>query len=174
MRSTILRSTLAVCAALTVVPASAGAVVGGTPDTANQYANVAVLRFIDTDTDTRWRCSGTLIEPNVIITAAHCTEDADLVYYSFAVDRPTVEPDAAGATGWTLGGSNLDDEDNIFTHPDWDGDLQNNSLDDIGLIILDAPVTGIAPATVAPEGYSLDAVPHGTAFTAVGYGIRYV
>jgi secreted trypsin-like serine protease len=174
MSALILRAAVAACAAVAIAPASAGAVVGGTPDTANTFSNVAVLRFIDVDGGTRWRCSGTLIAPNVIITAAHCTEGAEQVYYSFAVDRPTVEPDAPGATGWTLGGDNGDPVQNIYTHPDWDGDLQNNSLDDIGLIILDAPVAGIAPATIAPDGYSLEGLARQTVFTAVGYGIRYV
>ena len=175
MGRTTLRAALLCAAAFTLTPATAGAVVAGTPDTANRYSNVAVLRFLDIDGDDRWRCSGTLIAPNVIITAAHCTEGAEQVYYSFAVTRPTVEPDAPGATGWTLGGDDsVAGEQNIYTHPDWDGDLQNNSLDDIGVIILDQPVTGIPLAPLPAAGYSLESVAHGTAFTVVGYGVTYV
>ena len=86
--------------------------------------------------------------------------------------RPTSRPDASGATGWTLGGSNLDAEQSIFTDPDWDGDLQIQGLDDIGVIVLDTSVTGVEPATIAPLG-TLDGLPRGTLFTLVGFGIHY-
>ena len=175
MGRSIRRAALLCAAAFTLTPASAGAVVAGTPDTANQFSNVAVLRFLDLDGATRWRCSGTLIAPNAIITAAHCTEGAEQVYYSFAVTRPTDEPDAPGAVGWTLGGDDsVPGPQNIYTHPEWDGDLQNNSLDDLGLIILPAPVAGIQPSPLPAPGFSLEPVPHATPFTVVGYGITYV
>jgi hypothetical protein len=160
------------------LPGQAAAVQGGERDVDNTFSNVAILRFIDTDgtypTD-RWRCTGTLVSPTVIITAAHCTEaPADIVYYSFDWQGPLGEPDAKPGIpaelrndpGWTLGG------DNLFTDPDWDGDLQNQSLDDIGIIVLDTPVTGIEPAEIAPLGY-LEGTPRGTLFTVAGYGVRY-
>ncbi|MDF2967975.1 MAG: putative trypsin-like serine protease [Nocardioidaceae bacterium] len=166
---------MAVAAGMLVaaIPSQATAIQDGQVAEPDQFTNVAVLRFLDTDTNTRWRCSGTLVAPDVIITAAHCTEAADTVYYSFAPVRPTAEPDAPGDTGWTLGGSNLDAEQSIFTDPDWDGDLQMQSLDDIGVIVLDSAVTGIEPATIAPLG-TLEGLPRGTLFTLAGYGIHYV
>ena len=86
---------------VTAIPSQATAIQDGQVAGPDEFTNVAVLRFIDTDTNTRWRCSGTLVAPDVIITAAHCTEAADTVYYSFAPVRPTREPDASGDTGWT-------------------------------------------------------------------------
>jgi hypothetical protein len=174
VRRTILRAALGACALAGLFPAQAAAIQGGTIAGPGEFTNVAVLRFIDVDGATRWRCSGTLVAPNVIITAAHCTEGAELVYYSFAAQRPTVEPDAPNATGWTLGGSNLDAEQNIFTDPDWNGDLQNQSLDDIGVVILDAPENDIPVATIAPEVDMLEGLPRGTLFTLAGYGVNYV
>jgi len=47
------------------------------------------------------------------------------------------------------------------------------SLDDIGVIVLDTPVAGVEPATIAPLG-TLDGLPRGTLFTLAGYGIHYV
>jgi hypothetical protein len=106
--------------------------------------------------------------------AGRAAEGAEPVYHSFAVTRPTVEPVAPGAAGWTLGGDDsLAGEQNIHTHPDWDGDLQNNSLDDLGV----TSSTGPSPASRSPlpaAGYSLEAVAHGTAFTVAGYGVTYV
>lgn len=157
---------------MATLPTQASAIQDGQVADSDEFTNVGVLYFIDADTDSRWRCTGTLVAPDVIITAAHCTEDADSVYYSFSASRPTSRPDASGATGWTLGGSNLDAEQSIFTDPDWDGDLQIQGLDDIGVIVLDTSVTGVEPATIAPLG-TLDGLPRGTLFTLVGFGIHY-
>lgn len=174
MRTIPLGAALVALAVATAVPMQAAAIQDGQIADPDEFTNVGVLRFIDTQTGVRWRCTGTLVAPDVIITAAHCTEEpADTVYYSFTHVRPTTEPDAPGATGWTFGGSNLDAEQSIFTDPDWDGDLQMQSLDDIGVIVLDAPVANIEPATIAPLG-TLNGLPRGTLFTLAGFGIHYV
>ena len=51
---------------------AAQASTGGTPDTTNQYSNVALILAYSTDGG-RYRCSATLVSPTVIVTAAHCT-----------------------------------------------------------------------------------------------------
>ena len=69
------RAATLVVAALTVllVAGPAGAVIGGTTDTANRYANVGVLQL---NVDGEWVdfCSGTLVRADVVLTAAHCTD----------------------------------------------------------------------------------------------------
>ena len=52
---------------------AAGAVIGGTTDTANRYANVGVLQL---NVDGEWVdfCSRTLVDADVVLTAAHCTD----------------------------------------------------------------------------------------------------
>src|SRR3954467_6685917 len=71
---------------------TAGAIVGGQP-TGAQYSNVGLL-WIHSGPDI-WSCSGTLISPTVVVTAAHCTGA------EYAVDRvdvtfAAVATDAAG------------------------------------------------------------------------------
>ena len=69
------RAATLVVAALTVllVAGPAGAILKGTTDTANRYANVGVLQL---HVDGEWAdfCSGTLVGADVVLTAAHCTD----------------------------------------------------------------------------------------------------
>jgi hypothetical protein len=62
-------------AALTVVLVAGpgGAVIGGTTDTDNRYANVGVLQL---NVDGEWvdLCTGTLVDADVVLTAAHRTD----------------------------------------------------------------------------------------------------
>jgi Trypsin len=76
----LLVSALGLTAVAAMLPSPAGAITGGTPDTV--HTNVGLVRF--TTPDGRFRCSGTLISPTVVLTAGHCTEGpATDVYVSF-------------------------------------------------------------------------------------------
>ena len=73
---TPLKALLGLAAAATFVSFAvpAGAITGGGAD-GDQHPNVGIVVFYspDGDTNARFRCSGTLISPTVVITAAHCT-----------------------------------------------------------------------------------------------------
>jgi Trypsin len=157
----------AATAAVLLVAAPGGAVIGGTSDTANRYANVGVLQLQD---EGEWFdfCSGTLVRPDVVLTAAHCTD--------FLVDFPEdlrisfdPEGDAPYAT-----------VDHIVVHPDWftAGPGRGNSkslylsppAEDIALVFLDAPVAGITPAPIADPAYTAGLNLTRETFTVVGYG----
>ena len=56
---------------LVITAQPAGAITGGQRD--EVHTNVGVIRF--TTEEGRFRCSGTLISPTVVLTAGHCTGD---------------------------------------------------------------------------------------------------
>jgi hypothetical protein len=163
-------------AVATMVPASA--ITGGEPD-GNGHPNVGLILFYAPDG--RFRCSATLVTPTVLLTAAHCTADTvgkTLVDFRSVVapTAPTGYPVAANpATGYTqaeieaagfLSGT-------AYAHPDYSNFTDLSSWNDVGVIVLDRPVTSITPAKLAPLNY-LDAygqpVLNKTLFTSVGYG----
>jgi trypsin len=176
MRFTHTAATLAAfvaTAAVLLVAGPAGAVLKGTADTANRFSNVGSLQI---NVGGNWFqfCSGTLVRPDVVLTAAHCTdflveEGPD----GFGPDdvRITFDPEQDGPY-YTV--------DRIVVHPDWftqpggHGNSKHAFLsppaEDIALVFLDDPVAGVTPAPIAAPGY-LDALNlTRTTFTAVGYG----
>ena len=176
MRRSILRAALGSAAVATIlIPAApAGAIVGGTVDTV--HTNVGLVRF--TTTDGRFRCSGTLISPKVVLTAGHCTEGpATDVYVSFDNQlRP--DPLAAGISpaekaareAFYIKGT---------AHPDpgWDGKLTFAKQHDQGVVVLAAAATtkwpAIKPAPLLPVG-TLDAnqgALKNETFVLSGYGV---
>jgi hypothetical protein len=180
--STVLTGLLALITVGVLAPSTAGAVTGGTEDTANRYSNVGLLLFYDDGG--RFRCSGTLVSPTVVLTAGHCTFGTDgktIVTFDPDVARtpdegraniPVAGDPSAGygeddvlPAGWYSGTAQ--------THPDYSDFTDMDNWNDVGVIVLDQAVTGITPARVAPSNY-LDqfAQPrlNSTLFTVVGYG----
>jgi secreted trypsin-like serine protease len=174
----ILGSFVIVAGLMSATAQPAGAIIGGERD--EVHTNVGVVRF--TTADGRFRCSGTLISPTVVLTAGHCTGDsgdspATNVYVSFNTDLPS-DPLAAGITPE----ESATRAANYITgtaHPDpgWDGKLSISKQHDQGVVVLDQPATtkwpGITPAPLLPVG-TLDANQGALkkeTFTLVGYGV---
>ena len=176
-----LRALLAAGALATMVLASVGpayAITGGEADGVG-HPNVGLILFYDPDG--RFRCSATLVSPTVVLTAAHCTLDtlgktAVTFNSEIAQQGPSPFPPAADpSAGYTsaeitamgmLPGT-------AYTHPNYSNFTDLDTWNDTGLIVLDAPVVGITPATVAPRDYLEQfAQPalNSTIFTVVGYG----
>ena len=161
-----------------VMALPAAAITGGQPD-GNRHPNVGLILFYDATG--RFRCSATLVSPTVLVTAAHCTEGtlgSTLVTFDSVIAEqppspfpvaadPSVgyTPEEISAAGYLSG--------TAYTHPDYSGFTDLANWIDVGVIVLDEPVTGIAPATLAPTNY-LDqfAQPllNKTIFEVVGYG----
>ena len=170
----------ALTAGLTVggaVPAAA--ITGGTDTGPNRFTGVGLVLFYAEDG--RFRCSATLVRPDVLLTAGHCTDGTvgrTLVTFDhdIAGQAPTPFPFAADpAAGFTraeiersgyLSGT-------AFTHPEYSDFTDIDNWNDVGVVVLDRPVTDLPTSRIAGVG-TLDAVAQRTfvktLFTAVGYG----
>jgi Trypsin len=172
-KSTLVALAVAAAAATLVATAPALAITGGGPDTVHR--NVGLVRF--TIPDGRFRCSGTLISPTVVLTAGHCAQDATNVYVSFddALQPDPLQPGisaaerAAREAHYITGTAHAD--------PGWTGKLSISKQHDQGVVVLSAPAStkwpGITPAPLPPVGF-LDRNQgelKNETFTLVGYGV---
>jgi hypothetical protein len=171
---------LVAIASLGLGVAPANATTGGEPD-GDLHPDVGLILFYAEDG--RFRCSATLVSPTVVVTAAHCTEGtlgSTLVTFEsvIAEQPPSGFPVAADPTvGYTsaelaaagyISGT-------AYTHPSYSGFTDMDNWNDVGVIVLDAPVASFGDGYpgVAPVG-TLDEIAKSdiskTIFTAVGYG----
>jgi Trypsin len=180
--------------AMLAVTAPAGAITGGTEDTANRYSNIGMVVFYQPDG--RFRCSGTLIAPRVFLTAAHCTfQDIGKVVVTFdplisrteeeaerdiprAADdsgpddavseigftRADITTDYEGEQSWFLGRAK--------THPDYSDFTDIKNWNDTGVVILGTP-PGLPTTPLPPQNYLnrfQQPILNSTDFLTIGYG----
>ncbi len=156
---------LALLMVLTLAIGTAIGVTWGEPD--SKHVNVGAMVVDDVDIGLVPWCSGTLVAPNIFLTAGHCTSDLD--DYGISEVWVTFDQDAAPP-------STLLDVREIVTHPQYDGKKKSNPYDVAILILEDA--VDISPATLPAEGFlddlraenKLRNGSEGAKFTVVGYG----
>jgi hypothetical protein len=166
-----------------VAPAPAGAITGGIVDSTDIYDNVGIIAFYDATG--RYRCTATLVTPTVLLTAAHCTQGTigkTIVSFDWFIDDapPSNLPRAVDDTGAgtsTVGYGTMTGPEwysgTAYTHPQYSDFTDMKNWNDVGVVVLDQPITGIQPAELAPlnqlDKYRQPAL-NSTLFTVVGYG----
>lgn len=109
--------------------------------------------------------SGVLISPTVFLTVAHGTARFDAAGITRA--RVTFDEVVTDSSTWYEG--------TIHTNPNYDpnGQGQRGDFGDLGVIVFDAPIPGIAPASLPTERY-LEHLSDRARFEIPGYGVsRY-
>jgi hypothetical protein len=175
----------AAVAAVALLSAPAGAVQGGTPD-GNGHPNVGLSVFLYNGIPL-WRCTGTMVAPQVYLTAGHCTgidpglgiapnqaqvwfDSGPIPLGSYAFDG---KPCKATDTGYPCKG---EFSGTPVPHPGWNGFLTIPNTHDMGVVQLTAaPNKGLSK--IAPLGY-LDKLAtqrgqQNVNFTVVGYGVQF-
>ena len=153
-----------------------------------EHPFVGLAVFYDANGEFLWRCSGTLLSPTVFLTAGHCADTVSgavsaRVYFqqdaganydpATQLDPVTGYPEtcAAGTQGVTCATS-----DRLYNF-DFTGSLTLPNTHDVGLVILDQPISLPEYGELAEAG-SLDqlATARGRqdlTFTVSGYGLTY-
>lgn len=135
----------------------------GQPD-GNRHPNVGAMIVEEPDGVKYLYCSGTLIEPDVFLTASHCTVAAAAYgadpHDAYVTFDPVWDENATLHRG------------TYYINPNYGHD--SHDLNDVAVIILDEPITDIEPATLPTAGLldemKKDKQLKGQQFVTVGYG----
>lgn len=165
----------AIGALVTAAVAPAAAITNGTLDgTGHPYVGLMVAK--DATGTPLWRCSGTLLNSTVFITAGHCVEEPaasiELFFNTGPIPLGAGYPSGVnrceGVTGYPCTG---DRGGTPYQNPNWNPNAF--FLSDLGIVVLDSPMVmssyGALPAVGQLDGLR---VGRRTTFTSVGYGLQ--
>ena len=145
------------------------AITGGEPD-GDAHPNVGAMVAMHPELGPTEICSGTLITPQVFLTAGHCTDLVLRYLPEGALHISFSSNDALNPATWLPVAE-------VITHPGYPGWKRLSNHYDVGLIILEEPVS-LPTATLPQEGFldqleKAGALKQGSErakFTVVGYG----
>ncbi len=153
------------------------AITNGQPDGDN-HPYVGLIVFDVAPGQPAWRCSGSLIAPNLVLTAGHCTDGAVAARVWFDED---VTYDAVPFPLYPYGGPGSGAvEGTPYTNPDYNSadnpygggnGLPAFSYRDVGVVVLDEPVYMDEYAELPSAGL-VDTLKNKTPIDFVGYGVQ--
>jgi len=164
----------AVAIAMLLTPFRVKAITYGFVDSNNTYSNVGAFIVQSPTGEIFPICSGTLITPNVFLTASHCTQfftntlapQGYTAYVSFDKSIPF--------GNLTCTKTKLLAVQYVVTNPNFNQSQSDSG--DIGVLTLQSNVRGITPATLPTCGLLDQLVAQNglknAVFTAVGYGLQ--
>lgn len=148
-------------------------IVGGTTVSASQYPwIVGVVTYLDNDAGIGW-CSGTVVAPNKVLTAAHCTADGAGTTRVIAGHDQLLDD-----FGNVTPGGYVAEVGSTWTHQGWNIAAQYNGsadriLDDVSVLTLKTNLpSAYTPVTLAGQGEAAYAA--GDTADIVGYGVDLV
>jgi len=178
LRTRVLAAILSLLTMVGLATVPAFATTGGAPD-GDAHPNVGLILYYTAEG--RFRCTATLVSPTVLLTAAHCTDGhkgkALVDFRSFISNGPTSGYPVAIDT--TAGYTQAQIEAAGFksgvahTHPEYSDFTDEDNWNDVGVVVLDTPVTDLPLSPIAGldtlDDYAQPTLSQ-TLFTAVGYG----
>lgn len=185
MKKTLLILTIVLVLSLAIA-GIASAITNGEPDDGRHPYVVLLVFGFDTPEGfaPAWRCSGAFIEPDVVLTAGHCTDGADKAVVWFdegPVDWGNLGDEGFETCATATGYPCTDDaEGSPYTNPAYYDPspygggfgLPAFSNIDVGVIEFDGPVYGGTLAEL-PDAGLVDTLKNKTAVDLVGYGVQY-
>jgi trypsin len=162
------------CASILLAPKTS-AITYGFVDSNNTFRNTGAFIVKSSSTGEIFPiCSGTLITPNVFLTASHCTafftQDLASEGYVAYVSLDSSIPFGALTTSKTK----LLAVSHVVTNPNYNQTQSDSG--DIGALILDRNVSGVTPATLPACGLLDQLVAQNglktAVFTNAGYGLQ--
>lgn len=162
-----------ICGSL-LLATKTSAITYGFVDSNNQFRNTGAFIVRSTNGENFPICSGTLITPNVFLTAAHCTlfyqqdlaPEGDVAYVSLDQSIPF--------GSLTSNKTQLLRVAHVVTNPNYNPSQSDSG--DIGVLILERNVTGVTPATLPACGLLDQLVAQNglktATFTNAGYGLQ--
>ncbi|HET7588819.1 MAG TPA: serine protease [Solirubrobacterales bacterium] len=129
--------------AAAAAPSASASIVGGHPVTIEEFPSLVYIEAVEGKHG--FACTGTVVAPRIILTAAHCVED---------IEKGTITPAAAYALSTGVANPRQATADNIFhivaTHvfPGFDPGILHG---DAAILVIDRP-TSVPPLSLAGSG----------------------